>query len=102
MSRRIQVAVACARNSKQTLGSANGGCHEAMFVVHYAIPLISHAQIERQVRTNLPIVFEESTELIRVPVAPTLRHLQGSQELRVRRIFDVECLSDACDRAGQV
>src|SRR5436190_8692021 len=102
MSRLIQVVEACARNSKQTLGSANGGRHEAMFVVHHTIPLISHAKIERQVRTNLPIVFEESTELIRVPVAPTLRHLQGSQEPRVRRIFYVKCLSDACDRAGQV
>src|SRR5690242_2517682 len=97
MSRLIQVVEACARNSKQTLGSANGRRHEAMFVVHYAVPLISHAQIERQVRTNLPIVFEESTALICVPVAPTLRHLQVGQELPVSRISDVECLSDACN-----
>src|SRR5262245_4537923 len=73
-----------------------------MFVVYHAIPLISHAQIERQVRTNLQIVFDESTELIRVPVEPALRHLEGSQKPRVRRIFDVKCLSDACDRAGEV
>src|SRR5215471_143204 len=102
MSRLIQVGVACARNSKQALGSANGGRHEAMFVVHHAVPLISHAQIEGHVLTNLPIIFEEATELIRVPVAPTLRHLEGSQELRVRWISNVECFSDTCDRARQV
>src|SRR5439155_20476734 len=43
------------RNSKQSCGSSNGQNLRAVLLPRHAVVVVAHAQIQRQVRANLPI-----------------------------------------------
>src|SRR5262249_27956410 len=61
-------------DSKQSCGSSNRQNLRAVFLPGHAVVVVAHSEVQRQVRTNLPVIFEERPEFVLMVVLHTHRN----------------------------
>src|SRR5439155_4163583 len=64
----VPVGEARSREPEQAVASSDWRGHHSVTFIRHAIPFPSRAEVEREVRTNLPIVFEEPAQLVLVEI----------------------------------
>src|SRR6266487_3420067 len=99
----VPVGEARSREPEQAVASSNRRGHHSVTFIRHAIPLPSRAEVEREVRTNLPIVFEEPAQLVLVEIPILLVILAVIQPLDILRIGPkAEGLANIGDRARKI
>src|SRR6266699_5615777 len=99
----VSVGEARSREPEQAVASSDRRGHHSVTFIRHAIPLPSRAEVEREVRTNLPIVFEEPAQLVLVEIPILLVILAVIQPLNILRIGpQAEGLADIGDRAREI
>src|SRR5437867_3113347 len=99
----VPVGEARSREPEQAAASSDRRCHQSVTFIGNAIPFPSRAEVEREVRTNLPIIFEEPAQLVLVEIPILLVILAVIQPDDILRIGpEAEGLADVSYRAGEI
>src|SRR5207249_3185545 len=92
MARLPHIGETLARNSPEPCASADRLGHQPLPFIRYAVKLVAHTDVERESGTDFPIVFDERTPLILMPVFQLPSIQRNLPVVRKRGIFGVHDL----------
>ena len=86
------------RNPEQRGLASDRRRHQTPALVRYAIVVVAEAEVEGKIGSDLPIVLEERAPFILMEITPPRNQLERC----IRRLAEIEALTDGAHRAGQV